>query len=166
MVDDAGLAALAADVVDRLREAGLEFATAESCTGGWIAKSLTDIPGSSDVMGYGVVSYSNEAKQSLLGVKAETLEVHGAVSEATVIEMATGILELSGANLAVAVSGVAGPGGGSEEKPVGTVWFGWSRRAGDCIQSDAERMQFDGGRDDVRRQTVQFALESAVKKLQ
>ena len=166
MADDAGLAALAADVVDRLREAGLQFATAESCTGGWIAKSLTDIPGSSDVMGYGVVSYSNEAKQSLLGVGAETLEVHGAVSEATVIEMATGILELSGADLAVAVSGVAGPGGGSEEKPVGTVWFGWSRRAGDRIESDAERMLFDGGRDDVRRQTVQYALEGARKKLQ
>lgn len=165
MVDDASLEALAADVVVKLREAGLEFATAESCTGGWIAKSLTDIPGSSDVLGYGVVSYSNEAKQSLLGVRAETLEVHGAVSEATVIEMATGILELSGADLSVAVSGVAGPGGGSDEKPVGTVWFGWSRRAGDRVESDAERLQFDGDRDDVRRQTVLHALDGVRKKL-
>jgi nicotinamide-nucleotide amidase len=165
MVDDASLEALAADVVDRLRDAGLEFATAESCTGGWIAKSLTDVAGSSDVLGYGVVSYSNEAKQALLGVRAETLEVHGAVSEATVIEMATGILELSGADLAVAVSGVAGPGGGTEEKPVGTVWFGWSRRAGDRVESDAERKRFDGGRDDVRRQTVLYALEGVRKRL-
>ena len=104
------------------------MATAESCTGGWIAKTLTDVPGSSAVFGYGVVSYSNGAKESILGVRNATLETHGAVSEQVVEEMADGVLHLSGADLAVAVSGIAGPDGGTVDKPVGTVWVTWGSR--------------------------------------
>lgn len=166
MTDRVRLESLAADVVDGLRDAGFQLATAESCTGGWIAKAVTDVPGSSDVLGYGIVSYSNEAKRSLLKVRAETLDMHGAVSEATVIEMASGVLELSGADLAVAVSGVAGPGGGSDAKPVGTVWFGWARRSDAGVTTAAERLNFAGGRDDVRRQTVEYALEGVRKQLE
>ncbi len=164
MADAPSLAALAAGVVADLARGGHKLATAESCTGGWIAKALTDVPGSSDVLGYGIVSYSNEAKQSLLGVSAATLAEHGAVSEATVREMAAGALDLSGADLAVAVSGVAGPGGGSDEKPVGTVWFGWARRSAEDHDIEAECLVFAGGRDDVRRQAVQHALKGVRKK--
>ena len=164
MIDDAKLRGLANEVIDALRAASLTFAAAESCTGGWIAKAVTDIAGSSDVLGYGIVSYSNDAKQALLGVRAETLDAHGAVSEATVREMASGVLKVSNADIAVAVSGVAGPGGGSDEKPVGTVWFAWARKTGNGVETSAECLRFDGDRDDVRRQTVQHALEGVRKK--
>lgn len=139
--------------------------TAESCTGGWIAKAITDIAGSSGCFGHGVVSYSNAAKESLLGVNAATLRAHGAVSEETVLEMAEGSLTLSGADLAVAVSGIAGPDGGSDEKPVGTVWFGWASRGirndGDsgAIAASAERHRFGGDREQVRSRAVAVALQ-------
>ena len=165
---DADLTQLAADAVGALSAAGKTVATAESCTGGWIAKLLTDVAGSSAAFGYGIVSYSNPAKESLLGVSRDTLAAHGAVSAETAREMAAGALALSGADIAVAVSGIAGPDGGSDDKPVGTVWFGWSRRtrapsgesrSDDHVRTSAERLQFDGDRDDVRRQTVRHALE-------
>ena len=141
---------------ERLKRAGLMLATAESCTGGWIAKVLTDIPGSSTWFDCGMVAYSYEAKQALLGVRAQTLEETGAVSRQTVLEMVSGALVRSGAGIAVAVTGIAGPGGGSEDKPVGTVWIGWKRRGG---YARAAVFHFAGDRDAVRRQTVAAALD-------
>ena len=153
---DADLRQLAESVGTRLREARDHLVTAESCTGGWIAKVATDIAGSSDWFDCGMAAYSYEAKQALLGVRPQTLELHGAVSRETVIEMVSGALVNSGASVAVAVTGIAGPGGGSEDKPVGTVWIGWKRRGG---YARAEVFHFDGDREAVRRQTVAAALQ-------
>ena len=153
--DDAQLRALAETVGASLREARQMLVTAESCTGGWIAKTVTDIAGSSEWFDCGIVAYSYEAKQALLGVNPHTLEAYGAVSRETVIEMVSGALVHSGASVAIAVTGIAGPGGGTVDKPVGTVWIGWKRR-GDYPR--AEVFRFDGDRDAVRRQTVGAAL--------
>ena len=131
--------------------------TAESCTGGWIAKTLTDIAGSSAWFGCGIVAYSYEAKQSLLNVRPQTLEQYGAVSRETVIEMVSGALANTGATIAVAVTGIAGPGGGTDDKPVGTVWIAWKRRGGYPM---AEVFHFDGDREAVRRKTVAAALHA------
>lgn len=136
--------------------------TAESCTGGWIAKSLTDIAGSSAWFECGLAAYSYEAKEGLLGVRPETLLRHGAVSEETVLEMVSGALVKSGAGVAVAVTGIAGPSGGTEEKPVGTVWIAWKRRGG---YPHMQRYHFDGDRESVRRQTVAAALDGLLKIL-
>lgn len=152
---DAELSRLATRLGNVLRESHHRLVTAESCTGGWIAKSVTDIAGSSDWFDCGMAAYSYEAKQALLGVRPQTLEVHGAVSRETVIEMVSGALVNSGASIAVAVTGIAGPGGGSEDKPVGTVWIGWKRRGG---YAKAEVFNFEGDREAVRRQTVAAAL--------
>jgi nicotinamide-nucleotide amidase len=152
---DEALRQLAESLGERLLAARDRLVTAESCTGGWIAKAVTDIPGSSDWFDCGMAAYSYEAKQALLGVRPQTLETHGAVSRETVIEMVSGALVNSGASVAVAVTGIAGPGGGSEGKPVGTVWIGWKRRGG---YAHAEVFHFDGDRDAVRRQTVAAAL--------
>ena len=152
---DAELAGLAAALGERLRHGRDHLVTAESCTGGWIAKAVTDIAGSSDWFDCGMAAYSYEAKQALLGVRPQTLEDHGAVSRETVIEMVSGALANSGASVAVAVTGIAGPGGGSADKPVGTVWIGWKRRGG---YARAEVFHFAGDRDAVRRQTVGAAL--------
>lgn len=153
--DDAVLHALAEHTGARLQSRGLMLATAESCTGGWIAKTITDIAGCSAWFDCGMAVYSYEAKQALLGVRPQTLETHGAVSRDTVIEMVSGALVNSGAGVAVAVTGIAGPGGGSADKPVGTVWIGWKRRGG---YARAEVFRFDGDREAVRRQTVAAAL--------
>jgi nicotinamide-nucleotide amidase len=150
---------LAAVLVGELCEAGQSVATAESCTGGWIAKALTDIAGSSGCFAYGIVSYSNAAKESLLGVDAATLRRHGAVSEAVVREMADGVLERSGADFGVAVSGIAGPGGGSPDKPVGTVWFAWARRTPAAPEVRVAMRRLTGDRAAVRAQSVVVALE-------
>jgi nicotinamide-nucleotide amidase len=163
LTNDADLHRLAEDLGERFRQQRLTLVTAESCSGGWIAKIVTDIAGSSDWFDCGMVAYSYEAKQAMLGVRPETLEHHGAVSRDTVIEMVSGALVHSGASVAVAVTGIAGPGGGSPDKPVGTVWIGWKRRGG---YAKAELFHFDGDRDAVRRQTVAAALrglESLVK---
>lgn len=159
------LETLAAALVAELTAAGKTLATAESCTGGWIAKALTDVAGSSACFGFGIVSYSNAAKEALLGVKPATLARHGAVSEAVVHEMAEGVLEVSGADLGVAVSGIAGPDGGSADKPVGTVCFGWSRRRGDGVDVTTGRRRFAGDRDAVRLQSVVVALEGVRERL-
>ena len=119
---------MAEALVNELTASGKAVATAESCSGGWVAKAITDIAGSSAVFGYGIVTYSNGAKESIIGVQNKTLDEYGAVSAEVVEEMARGTLGLSGADIAVAVSGVAGPDGGTEEKPVGTVWFAWAVR--------------------------------------
>ncbi|MCU0833612.1 MAG: nicotinamide-nucleotide amidase [Chromatiaceae bacterium] len=153
---------LAAELGRRLSAGGLKLATAESCTGGWIAKVVTDIPGSSGWLDRGFVTYSNESKQALLGVSAETLARTGAVSVETVTEMALGALANSRADLAVAVTGIAGPGGGSEEKPVGTVFFAWARRGEEPL---TQRVQFAGERDEVRHQSVRLALERLLELL-
>ena len=165
MTNDAALAERALALVNALSAAGKVATTAESCTGGWIAKALTDVPGSSAAFGYGMVSYSNDAKQSLLGVGEKTLAADGAVSEAVVREMVGGALERSGADMGVAVSGIAGPDGGSADKPVGTVWFAWGVRNAGAIAIDCERCVFDGDRDAVRRQTVIKALDGLQERL-
>ena len=152
---DAQLREQAQVLGERLRAAHDALVTAESCTGGWIAKCLTDIAGSSDWFDSGMVVYSYEAKQAQLGVRPQTLEEHGAVSRETAIEMVSGALVHSGASVAVAVTGIAGPGGGSQDKPVGTVWVAWKRRGG---YAHAQVFHFDGDRDAVRRQTVDRAL--------
>jgi nicotinamide-nucleotide amidase len=138
-----------------LRDTKQMLVTAESCTGGWIAKTVTDVAGSSDWFDCGLAAYSYEAKQRLLGVRAETLEHFGAVSRETVLEMVSGALVHSGSTVAVAVTGIAGPGGGTDDKPVGTVWIAWKRRGG---YPQAELFHFEGDREAVRRQTVAAAL--------
>jgi len=158
VAEDPAIRKLAQQVVDEMIAAGGSVATAESCTGGWIAKALTDISGSSACFGYGIVSYSNEAKEAVLGVQQRTLAAHGAVSDAVVREMAEGVLHLSGADLSVAVSGIAGPDGGTPDKPVGTVWFAWSARGPRGMRTDSELQRFAGDRDSVRRQTVLHGL--------
>ena len=153
--DDDALHALAEQVGAALQSRHLMLATAESCTGGWIAKMITDIPGCSSWFDCGIAAYSYEAKQALLGVRPETLTEHGAVSRETVMEMVSGALVTSGASIAVAVTGIAGPTGGLPGKPIGTVWIGWKRRGG---YPKAELFHFEGDRDAVRRQTVAAAL--------
>ena len=148
-----------------LIDAGKTVTTAESCTGGWIAKAITDIPGSSKAFAYGIVSYSNAAKESLLGVQNQTLLESGAVSEGVVAEMAAGALQLSGADIAVAVSGVAGPDGGSEEKPIGTVWIGWAVRKKSGRETDSESRHIEGNRNEVRVQTVAYALQGVLDRV-
>ena len=165
MTDIESISTLSEALVGELLAAGKTVSTAESCTGGWIAKSLTDNAGSSGCFAYGLVSYSNGAKESLLGVNTATLEEFGAVSEAMVREMVDGALRLSGADFAIAVSGVAGPDGGSEEKPVGTVWFAWAVRTNDQSEIDAEKRHLKGDRDQIRAQTVVIALQGVRERL-
>lgn len=159
---DADLHRLASAVGEQLKANRAMLVTAESCTGGWIAKMVTDIPGCSEWFDCGVAAYSYEAKQALLGVRAETLVEHGAVSEETCLEMVSGALIASGGNVAVAVTGIAGPGGGGVDKPVGTVWIGWKRRGG---YPRAQLFHFAGDREAVRRQTVAQALLGILKML-
>ena len=162
VASDAELNDLSQTIATIFVQRGATLVTAESCTGGWIAKTLTDIAGSSAWFECGVVAYSYEAKEALLGVRPETLEQQGAVSRETVIEMVSGALARFGATVAVAVTGIAGPSGGTTDKPVGTVWIGWKRRGG---YAHAEVFHFDGDRDAVRRQTVSAALRGVQKIL-
>lgn len=141
------------------------LATAESCTGGLISSTLTDTPGSSAWFAGGVVAYANQVKRRLLGVAADTLQAYGAVSEATVQQMAQGVCRLCKANMAVAVSGVAGPGGGAPEKPVGTVWIAWAMCAGDDIAVTADQYQFSGDRIAIKRQTAEAAITGTLDLL-
>lgn len=156
---DSDLSRLAARVGRRLLAGRRNVVTAESCTGGWIAKTLTDIAGSSQWFTEGFVTYSNESKVLRLKVPSTVLKRSGAVSEATVRAMARGALERTGAQLAVAVTGIAGPDGAVPGKPVGTVWLGWAARRGKRISVAAELKHFRGGRDAVRRKAVRAALE-------
>ncbi|BBB28606.1 CinA family protein [Neptunomonas japonica] len=138
------------------------LATAESCTGGGIAQAVTAVAGSSEWFGCGYVTYSNEAKQQMLGVNPDVIEAHGAVSEAVVRQMAEGALSQSGADIAVAVSGVAGPGGGTKDKPVGTVWLAWAIRGEATV---AIGNLFLGDREQVRNQSIEKALEGIISLL-
>ena len=155
------LEALAAQVGELLRNNGQRLTTAESCTGGWIAQCLTAIAGSSDWFERGFVTYSNDAKVEMLGVAADTLVAHGAVSEATAAAMAAGALRHSHADWALAVTGIAGPGGGSADKPVGTVCFGWAAVDG---RVDAQTVRFAGDREQVRAQSVAHALAGLLER--
>jgi len=155
---DADLPALCRRLAATLKARGEMLATAESCTGGLIAAACTDLAGSSDWFERGFVTYSNAAKTELLGVDAGLIATHGAVSEPVARAMAAGALAHSPAQVSVAVTGVAGPAGGSAEKPVGTVWFGWSVQG----QLRSERRRFDGDRAAVRAATVHYALQTLI----
>jgi nicotinamide-nucleotide amidase len=152
------VATLAAELATR----GWSMAAAESCTGGWIAKVCTDRAGSSGWFERGVVSYSNRAKVEMLGVQAASLERDGAVSRAVAVQMAEGARERSGVDAALAVTGIAGPDGGTPDKPVGTVWFAW---AVGVAPAEAECVVFEGNREGVRRQTVAHALQGLIERL-
>jgi nicotinamide-nucleotide amidase len=153
---------LARRIAAALSAKSARLAVAESCTGGWIAKCLTDLPGSSGWFGYGFVAYSDAAKEALLGVSAETLAAQGAVSQDVAEQMATGARLASAAEIAVAVTGIAGPDGGSAGKPVGTVCFAW---AGPGVQLISNTRRFSGDRDAIRRQTVIAALQGVLVQL-
>ncbi len=163
MTSDDDLFKLAVQVGHHLSNSRRQLVTAESCTGGWLGKVLTDIPGSSGWYLGGVVAYSNELKQRLLQVSGETLAVHGAVSDATAREMASGALEQLGGQVAVAVSGIAGPNGALPGKPVGTVWFAWAWRHGQAIHSNARLKLISGDREEVRRRSVAMALSGLLE---
>lgn len=161
---DAQLKRLAARVGLRLLKEHRRVTTAESCTGGWIAKALTDIAGSSQWFVEGFVTYSNESKMQRLSVPRGVLEKKGAVSEATVRAMAAGALRCTQAQIAVAVTGIAGPDGGVPGKPVGTVWLGWATRRGGAIRVGTQLRHFRGDRDSVRRKTVRVALQGLLTR--
>jgi nicotinamide-nucleotide amidase len=161
---DRDLARLAARVGRHLLATQRGVATAESCTGGWIAKALTDIAGSSQWFIEGFVTYGNDSKVQRLGVSPAVLRRHGAVSEATVRAMAAGALKRTGAPLAVAVTGIAGPGGAVPGKPVGTVWLGWAERRGRGMRVATQLRHFRGDREAVRRKTVRAALEGLLPR--
>lgn len=159
MIADSDLRALAARAGAALQGAGRRLATAESCTAGWIAKALTDVPGSSQWFECGYVTYSDAAKMRDLGVAARTLAEFGAVSEPTVREMAAGALRVPGVSVALAVTGIAGPDGGTPAKPVGTVWLCATASRPSGAETLAELRHFPGDRDAVRRRSVEQALE-------
>ena len=154
---DSELMQLSERIGQALKMRGARLTTAESCTGGWVAKVITDIAGSSAWFERGFVTYSNEAKTQMIGVKTATLETHGAVSEQVVVEMSIGALKAARAEYAVSISGIAGPDGGSENKPVGTVWFGFASASGAGI---TRRECFQGDREAVRRQATAYALQT------
>lgn len=153
---------LAAEVAQALIQRNARMATAESCTGGWVAQLLTQIPGSSNWFDSGYVTYSNAAKKRMLGVKEETLESKGAVSESVVVQMAEGALRNAEVDITVAISGVAGPDGGTDQKPVGTVWFAWAIRN----QATVTCLSFfSGDRQSIREQAVEQALQGVLAYL-
>jgi nicotinamide-nucleotide amidase len=153
---------LATQVGGALKSHGLMLATAESCTGGGVAQAITEVAGSSAWFERGFVTYSNLAKQQMLGVRETTLKQHGAVSEMTVREMVAGALANSAAQVALAVSGIAGPDGGIADKPVGTVWFAWGIKQG---ETHVQRYQLGGNRAEVRAQAVRIALQGLIDLL-
>ena len=158
---------IAQEIISKAEASGVMLASAESCTGGMIASALTDIAGSSVAVDRGFVTYSNAAKTAMLGVPSEVIDTHGAVSSDVVLAMAEGAVQqiASDHGIAVSVSGVAGPGGGSDEKPVGLVWFGLSIRSKHEVETQSHRKQFSGNRGEVRAQATQFALELILNAL-
>lgn len=160
-ISESVLNTLAEKVATLLSERKLTISTAESCTGGWVGKELTGIPGSSKWYGTGFITYSNHAKHNLLNVPKESLINHGAVSKVVVEEMAKGAKEQSKSDLSIAVSGIAGPTGGTEDKPVGSVCFAYSDNKG---TKSFEKI-FSGSRDEVRRASVKFILEEIINNL-
>jgi nicotinamide-nucleotide amidase len=161
---DREIMSIAARVGRRLRDGGWTVSTAESCTGGWIAKALTDVAGSSQWFREGFVTYSNDAKVRTLGVRCALLKSEGAVSEVVARAMAQGALRRTRATVAVAVTGIAGPEGGLPGKPVGTVWFCWADGRGARVRFRVERKRFRGDREAVRRNTVRWALARLLRR--
>jgi nicotinamide-nucleotide amidase len=159
IVTEQKISELAQQLGDCLKDKGMTLAIAESCTGGWVAKAITDLPGSSDWFEGSIVSYSNQLKQNLLDVPGEIIDVFGAVSSETVKAMTEGLFERTPAEVAISVSGIAGPGGGSGEKPVGTVWLCWGKRGETSI---AQEFCFKGDREAVRLQSVEKTLHSVL----
>lgn len=155
--------ALANDIGELATHQGVVITVAESCTGGGLAYALTALPGSSAWFEQGFVTYSNQAKQDMLGVKPATLARYGAVSAETVMAMAEGSLERAKAEISVAISGIAGPAGGSDDKPVGTVWFAWAKGSAVC---QVESQHFEGDRQAVREKAITFALNGLLKCLE
>jgi nicotinamide-nucleotide amidase len=155
--DDADLAAV---VLERCRASGFKLAVAESCTGGLLGERITNIPGSSDVFLGGVIAYDNDVKLNLLGVRAEEIERYGAVSEAVALQMASGVREKLGADVGVSVTGIAGPGGGTTEKPIGLVWI-----AVHASEAKARRFHVGGDRTEIRQRAAQAALEMVRRAL-
>ncbi len=147
-------------VSKKLHEKNLSVVSAESCTGGWVAKQITDLSGSSSIFDRGFVTYSNQAKQDMLEVSSDALDNYGAVSEQVVIEMVEGALKNSQADIALSISGIAGPGGGTKEKPVGMVCFGWMKKN---EKAHAKTIILEGNRDEIRRQAVDFALKGVLE---
>ena len=152
---------LAAALVKNLREKGVLISFAESCTGGLIASAITDIAGASEIFLGSAVTYSNSAKENILGVRSETLKKYGAVSEECAKEMAAGSKKIYGSEIAMSVTGIAGPDGGSAEKPVGTVWFGFASKS----ENYAFVCHFDGNREDIRNKTVEKVLSTILEKM-
>lgn len=165
MINDDEMTRLSIEMGKALLEKKRTITTAESCTGGWIAKVITDIAGSSEYYQRGFVTYSNEAKHEMIGVDEQTLLKYGAVSEEVVRQMAKGALIKANADFAVSVSGIAGPGGGSEEKPVGLVWFGFAMKTSTGIQTTATHCIFSGSRAQIRAESVIFSLKSILKEI-
>lgn len=161
-ITDIQLSEYARAVAQRFADNGLKLTVAESCTGGWVAKLLTEVSGSSAWFERGFVTYSNEAKSEMLGVPAEIIEQHGAVSSEVVMAMTVGALQHSHADWALAISGIAGPDGGSEDKPVGTVWFAWQCNA---AEPQSEMQIFSGDRDAVRRAACQYVLQGLLNRV-
>lgn len=159
-ISDASLQAKIIQVAETLNKNHLMLATAESCTGGWVAKCCTDLAGSSSWFERGFVTYSNQAKQDQLAVQLTSLQQFGAVSQTVAEEMALGALNNSCADISVALTGIAGPDGGTETKPVGTVWIGWARKSDKVV---SQLFQFEGDRESIRRQAVLNALSGIIK---
>lgn len=157
---NAELLVLGSKLGHALKARGLKLVLAESCTGGWVSQAVTAIAGSSVWFDRGFVTYSNAAKQEMLEVAQQTLDMHGAVSEHTALEMALGALKHSHANITAAITGIAGPDGGTVEKPVGTVCFAWATDTG---LSDSVTLYFSGDREQVRRESVKTALEGLLR---
>ncbi len=153
---------LAEQTGNALKRHAVTLVTAESCTGGWVAREITAIPGSSHWFDRGFVTYTNQSKQEILGVQATTLDEHGAVSEQTVREMAEGALQHSHADVSIAISGIAGPGGASAEKPVGTVWLAWTGTGRSTL---SQVQHYTGDREQVRQQAVVTALQGLLAYL-
>lgn len=164
--DDATLLELAQQTGEQLEQNGLKLATAESCTGGWVGQIITAIPGSSSWYDRGFITYSNAAKQQMLHVQPQTLAQHGAVSEPTAREMAQGALIRSEAQIVIAVTGIAGPSGGSVEKPVGTVCFAWLLETAFTTSANSATCHFSGDRKTIRQQSVAMALQGMLTLLE
>lgn len=165
MINNDEITRLSIEVGKALIEKKCTLTTAESCTGGWIAKVITDIAGSSEYYHRGFVTYSNEAKHEMIGVDESTLSQHGAVSEEVVCQMALGALKAAKADFAISVSGIAGPGGGSADKPVGLVWFGFACKNASGTHVIAKHCIFSGNREQVRAESVIFSLKSIYKEI-
>ena len=159
-VSDEELHQLAVELADRLRARGWMLATAESCTGGWVGQLLTSLPGSSQWYERGFITYANAAKVEMLGIPEETLATHGAVSEQTASAMAAGALKHSHTQAALAISGIAGPGGGTPQKPVGLVCYGWALADGTVMSSTC---RLDGDREEIRSRAVAAALRGLIE---